>query len=191
MRRSILETVSTMDRFLHAERFRKGKVQVKPATVNLKAIGRDCVAQFSYQAKDKNIDLSCEIPEGLTVTTDPQLVGMILQNFVGNAIKYSRKGEVRISSSKPNGDHVGCRISVSDQGPGIDGVTLNKIFQPFSRGETHGESGTGLGLSIARQAAELLGAKLSVESQPGKGATFHLDLPATPPAASTIQAESL
>jgi signal transduction histidine kinase len=53
MRRSILETVSTMDRFLHAERFRKGKVQVKPATVNLKAVVSDVVAQFSYQAKDK------------------------------------------------------------------------------------------------------------------------------------------
>jgi len=190
MRRSILETVATMDRFLHAERFRKGKVQVKPATVNLKAVANDCVAQFSYQAKDKNIDLRCDVPDGLKITSDPQLIGMILQNFVANAVKYSRKGEVRITTTHPSGDHVACRISVSDQGPGIDGVALNKIFQPFARGETHGESGTGLGLSIARQAAELLGAKLSVESEKGKGATFHLDLPAAPPAASATPAES-
>jgi two-component system sensor histidine kinase EvgS len=56
---------------------------------------------------------------------------------------------------------------------------MDKVFQPFSRGETHGEAGTGLGLSIARQAAELLGAKLSVDSELGKGSTFHLDLPPT------------
>jgi two-component system sensor histidine kinase EvgS len=54
---------------------------------------------------------------------------------------------------------------------------MSQLFAPFERGETYGQKGTGLGLTIARQAAELLGAKLSAESKPGEGASFHLDLP--------------
>ena len=178
MRRSILETVATMDRFLHAERFRKGKVQVKPETVNLQAVVCDVVAQFAYQAKDKDLDLHCEVPADIEIVSDPQLIGMILQNYIGNAIKYSRKGQVRVTCDKGADAMMACRISVSDQGPGIEASAMDKVFQPFARGETHGESGTGLGLTIARQAAELLGAKLSVESEVGNGTTFHLDLPA-------------
>jgi signal transduction histidine kinase len=88
---------------------------------------------------------------------------------------------VRISATRDGEQHP-WRLSVADQGPGIDPARLATMFQPFSRGETHGQSGTGLGLSIARQAADMLGAKLWAESSPGKGSTFHLDLPTRPPA---------
>ena len=180
MRRAILETVGTMDRFLHAERFRKGKVQVKPATVDLKALANDMLNQFSYQAKDKGLELRAETPAEAKLVSDRELILMILQNLVGNAVKYSRQGAVRIAVAKNDGQSP-WRISVVDHGPGIDAQQLTKMFQPFSRGETHGQAGTGLGLSIARQAADLLGAKLWAESTVGQGSTFHLDLPAQPP----------
>jgi signal transduction histidine kinase len=182
MRRSILETVSTMDRFLHAERFRKGKVQIKPAPVDLKSLVNEIAGQFNYQAKDKQIELRSEVTDETHITSDKELLAMILQNIVGNAIKYSPRGKVRIAAAKNCGPGSACRLSVADEGPGIAPDKLAEMFQAYSRGETHGQSGTGLGLSIARQAADLLGAKLWAESKLGEGSTFHIDLPPQPPA---------
>ena len=184
MRRQILETVGTMDRFLHAERFRKGKVQIKPAEVNLRRLADEIAAQFAYQAKDKQLEIKVEAEAALRIVSDRELLSMILQNLLGNAIKYSRRGEVRIHVTS-DGPGKAARLSVIDQGPGIAPEKLAQMFQPFSRGETHGQAGTGLGLSIARQAADLLGAKLWAESELGKGSQFHLDLPAQPPTPAT------
>jgi signal transduction histidine kinase len=183
MRRSILETVGTMDRFLHAERFRKGKVQIKPAPVNLRSLANEVAGQFAYQAKDKELEIRSEVADGLRVVSDKELLSMILQNLVGNAVKYSKRGVVEIRCG-PDGPDKAARISVIDHGPGIAPEKLSQMFQPFSRGETHGQSGTGLGLSIARQAADILGARLWAESEIGKGSKFHLDLPHDPPATS-------
>ena len=183
MRRQILETVGTMDRFLHAERFRKGKVQVQAGEVNLRRLVDEIAAQFAYHAKDKRLEIRGEVADGLRVVSDRELITMILQNLVGNAIKYSRRGEVRITATS-DGPGKAARVSVTDHGPGIAPEKLTQMFQPFNRGETHGQSGTGLGLSIARQAADLLGARLWAASELGKGSTFHLDLPARPPASA-------
>ena len=180
MRRSILETVGTMDRFLHAERFRKGKVQIRPARIDVKRLVNEVATHFSYQAKDKKINFVQDVPEGVAITSDKELVTVILQNLVGNAVKYQPTGEVRI---KVGCDDDGvCLISVIDQGPGIAPEKLEQLFAAFSRGETHGQPGTGLGLSIARQAADLLKAKLWAESKQGQGSTFQLQLPRELPA---------
>ena len=180
MRRQILETVGTMDRFLHAERFRKGKVQIRPGDVNLRRLIDETAGQFAYQAKDKQLDIRTQVEEGLRLVSDRELLSMILQNLLGNAIKYSRRGQVEIEA-KADGPGKAARLSVIDHGPGIAPEKLAQMFQPFNRGETHGQSGSGLGLSIARQAADLLGARLWAESELGKGSKFHLDLPAQPP----------
>lgn len=176
MRRSILETVGTMDRFLHAERFRKGKVQVRPAALDLKRVVGEVITHFGYLARDKQIKLSQEVQDGVAVTSDRELLTVVLQNLVGNAVKYAGRGEVRIKVGSENGEGR-CRISVSDEGPGIAQEKLAELFASFTRGETHGQPGSGLGLSIARQAAELLRAKLWAESKLGEGSTFHLELP--------------
>src|SRR5688500_17999964 len=175
MRRSILGTVGTMDRFLHAERFRKGKVQVRPTRPDMKRVADEAVTQYSYQAKDKDLRLVQAVTDGVWITTHPALVGVILQNLVANAVKYAPQGEVRIKVGCDDGH--GCLISVIDQGPGIAPEKLEQLFTPFARGETHGQPGTGLGLSIARQAADLLKARLWAESKQGAGSTFHLELP--------------
>ncbi|HEV2296411.1 MAG TPA: HAMP domain-containing sensor histidine kinase [Tepidisphaeraceae bacterium] len=175
MRRSILETVGTMDRFLHAERFRKGKVQVRPSRVDMKRVVNEVTTHFSYQAKDKNLRLVQEVNDGVTVVSDKELVIVILQNLVANAVKYTPSGDVRIKVEPDQTN--GCLVSVIDQGPGIAQEKLTQLFTPFARGETHGQPGTGLGLSIARQAADLLKAKLWAESKPGQGSAFYLQLP--------------
>lgn len=181
MRRSILETVGTMDRFLHAEKFRKGKVQVKPGPVNLSSLLGEIGSQFSYQAKDKQIELKVDAPNGVQVTSDRELLSLVLQNLVSNAVKYTPgKGAVRVAAS-PDGAGKGWRVEVADQGPGIPPDRLSELFDSFTRGPTHGQPGVGLGLAIAQQAAQLLGARLWVESQPGSGSTFYIDLPEAGP----------
>ena len=175
MRRSLLETVATMDRFLHAERFRKGKVQVKPGKVNLKLLLSEAASQLSYQAKDKGIDLRVDAPPDCTIVSDRELLSLIFQNLISNAVKYAERGVVDVQAVQS--EDGGCLVSVRDQGPGIEPERLSELFAPYARGETHGKPGVGLGLSIARQAAQMLGAKLWAESQPGQGSTFHVQLP--------------
>lgn len=175
MRRSLTETIGTMDRFLHAERFRKGKVQVRPGRLRLHSLLSEFASHFGYQAKDKGLELKVEAPHDCEVVTDRELLGLIVQNLLSNAIKYGQQGAVRVSATCVNGGT--WRVAVSDQGPGIAPEKLNELFGDFSRGETHGQPGVGLGLSIARQAAQFLSARLWAESQAGQGTTFYLELP--------------
>lgn len=179
MRRTLLETVGTMDRFLHAERFRKGKVQLKPGRIHLKHLLNETVSQFSYQARDKGLQLRIDAPADCTITSDRELLALILQNLISNAVKYSPKGEVLVTAT-PDQDG-SCTVTVRDEGPGIAPEPLSDLFSAFTRGETHGQPGVGLGLSIAWQAAGYLGAKLRVESTPGQGSTFYVQIPQSMP----------
>ena len=96
MRRSILETVSAMDHFLHADQLKRGKVQVKLSEVNLAVLIPEIAAQFSERAKEKGIAIVADTTACPAVVTDRELVQLILQNLVGNAVKYTKKGRVRI-----------------------------------------------------------------------------------------------
>lgn len=174
MRRSILDTVSAMDHFLHADQLRRGKVQVKPAEVSLRNVVRDLAAQFLERAKEKGIAIVTDTTVCPSVVTDRELVQLILQNLIGNAVKYTKQGQVRIITSSSDGKV--CRVSVEDDGPGIPVEQISQIFKPYTRGPTHGQSGIGLGLSIAMEAASLLKARLWAESELGKGSQFHLEI---------------
>jgi len=174
MRRSLLETVATMDRFLHAERFRKGKVQVQYGRVDLKSLCNEIVAHFVYQAQEKGLKLESAVDSDCVVTSDRELLSLVLQNLAANAIKYTERGSVRVTGKTTAAG--GTLLAVTDQGPGIEPDKLTELFAPFTRGQTYGQPGVGLGLSIARQAADLLQAKLWAESELGKGSTFFLEL---------------
>ncbi|MGH7214817.1 MAG: sensor histidine kinase [Tepidisphaeraceae bacterium] len=178
MRRAILDTVATMERFLHAERFRKGKVQVRPAPVSLQTLVGAAAAHYAYQAKDKGVELAVEMVGGdRTLTSDKSLLNLILQNLLANAIKFSPRGQrVVVRGACAGATASPCRISVVDHGPGIDPDKLSTLFAPFTRGETHEQPGVGLGLSIARQAADLLGVRLWAESSVGHGSAFHFEV---------------
>jgi signal transduction histidine kinase len=177
MRRSILDTVSTMDRFLHAERFRQGKVQPHNTTVALSSFLQDLTTNFIHHARAKGLEIVCDASTAEPTFTDKEMLLLILQNLVSNAVKYTAKGTIRLSLTKSAGRNW---ISVADEGPGIPADRLSTLFQPYVRGETHGQDGVGLGLSIAKQAADLIGATLRVNSEPGKGTTFILELPSEP-----------
>lgn len=175
VRRSMLETVATMDRFLHAERLRRGKMPVRIGEVDLNELLAHVVRNASYQLTDHKSRVELDVGEPATIQGDRDALVIILQNLLSNAIKYSGGKPVKIATRPRTGG--GARISVIDQGPGIAPEKMQVLFAPFTRGETYGKKGVGLGLTIARQAATLLNGELSAESQLGKGAAFHVDLP--------------
>jgi signal transduction histidine kinase len=173
IKRNILDTVATMDRFLRAEQLRSGKVVAKRSPVNLSLLLNELGAQFRHQAVAKGLRFVVDAGDDGIVQTDREILSTVLQNLVGNAIKYSRSGEVKVSLAHAGGS---VTVAVSDQGPGIPPERLEQLFSPFVRGETHGQSGVGLGLYIARQSAEILGGTLRAESKVGEGTTFVLTL---------------
>lgn len=175
MRRSLLETVATMDRFLHAERFRKGKVQLKPAPLNVRPLVNELAAHFSYQAKDKGLDLRVAVEGDCKIVSDRELLSLVMQNLISNAVKYTKQGSIIVGGKCEEAG--GILLFVRDEGPGIAPDKLDDLFTAFARGETHGQPGVGLGLSIASQAADYLNGKLWAESKVGEGSTFYLKLP--------------
>ena len=101
----------------------------------------------------------------------------MLLNLVGNAIKFTDTGEVRITAKTENGHFT---VSVVDTGPGIPAEELNRVFDQFHQNDnsnTKAKGGTGLGLAIAKQIVEMHGGRIWVESTLGKGATFQMELP--------------
>jgi len=170
MKRTILETVGMMERFLHSERLRRGLFVLKPSRFDLKQFVATISQPHLYVAREKGVKLVQDVPAGTNVIADREVLAMVVGNLISNAVKYSEKGTVRVGYKDG-------RISVSDEGPGIAGDKMEELFAPFVRGETHGQKGVGLGLSIARQGAEMLGAKLWAESEVGKGTTFYVELP--------------
>jgi signal transduction histidine kinase len=182
VQRSVSETIAGMDRILQAERLRRDAIQPKVQPVDLHALAHDVARQAGRQAEHKGIRLCLEVPAGARVDSDRELMTLVLQNLIGNAVKYSDGGTVTVAA-RPRDDSVrdGWEIVVSDEGPGIAPHHRDRMFQAFSRGETHGQPGVGLGLAIANQAARLLGGRLAFESELGKGSTFRFSLPGMRP----------
>ena len=116
-----------------------------------------------------------------TVLSDPILLLRIVGNLVSNAVKYTQRGGVLIASRTTGGER---RIEVWDTGVGIAPVHQREIFREFFKVPSHTgtEDGFGLGLWIARRAVEASGGTLRVESEPGEGARFEVELPKRPPA---------
>jgi len=113
----------------------------------------------------------------IAVLADTTRLKQILINLISNAAKYNRAGgSIRIDC-RPHGDKL-LRLSVTDTGPGIAPEHLAKLFMPFERlgAEFTAVSGAGIGLALSRKLAELMGATLGVDSTPGQGSTFWLDL---------------
>ncbi|HET7061211.1 MAG TPA: HAMP domain-containing sensor histidine kinase, partial [Nitrosospira sp.] len=178
VKRAILRTTAGMDRLLEAEQLRHGSANLDIHTVDLSQLLLEVSQQWQYEAQLKGLELRVEVPDGAKVSSDERLLTLVLQNLLGNAVKYSSTGAINISAGNTSDSGVAVWIfSISDQGPGIPLESLTKLFEAFKRGDTYGKPGVGLGLSIATHAAKLLGGELRVESKVGVGSTFQLVLP--------------
>jgi len=131
------------------------------------------VLQPEWQAK--NLEFDIDLPE-VGITANEELIQQIWLNVLGNAVKFSPDGGTVGVSLQERGNRIIVRIS--DQGPGIDGETRSRIFDKFYQGDTaHTTAGNGLGLSLVKRILEICGGFVSVESDPGEGATFQIELP--------------
>jgi signal transduction histidine kinase len=172
----IFDTVAGMRRMLDHERLRKSARAPTFSRVDLHAAATKAVTQFAREATAKGTKLSVEVSPGTLVDSDGELLALVLQNLVGNGVKYTTGGAIRVGfGGGVNADRPA--LWVSDDGPGIAPETIGHIFEAFTRGDIHGQPGLGLGLAIVSQAAKLLGAGLTVESKLGIGSTFRLELP--------------
>jgi PAS domain S-box-containing protein len=125
------------------------------------------------------LDLAGDLPT--SVRGDAVRLRQILGNYLSNAIKFTEQGEVILAAARSGDGQV--RLSVSDTGPGIAPELRSRLFRPFSQGDvstTRRYGGTGLGLSICRELAGLMGGTVGVESEPGRGSCFWVELPLPP-----------
>ncbi|MES2857937.1 MAG: PAS-domain containing protein [Pseudomonadota bacterium] len=131
------------------------------------------VSEFRILAAERGLRLR-HLPTRAWVRSDPQLLRRVLQNFLANAVRYTAEGSV-LFGVRRQGDAV--RIEVHDTGPGIDLDQHQAIFEEFRRGVDAPGQGLGLGLAISERIAGLLGARLLLRSQPGRGSMFAIDVP--------------
>jgi signal transduction histidine kinase len=186
MRRAVLESVATMDRFVFAHRLGRGKYQAKPAPIGLRTLINDVMTNLISAAKERGVQFSLEVNEACTLTSDRDMLRFILLNVIANTVKHARRGgggaeQVQISV-QPRAEG-GCSFTVSDDGPGIPPDQLKGVFDLAfmpSGGKT--KNGVRLGLPVSKMAAELIGAQLTVESIVGTGTTVRLEVPDRLPA---------
>lgn len=161
---------------LDVNRLESGKMPLERKEVSLHLLVEDALKMLTPQATGKRIALHQEIPPTLpTVWADAQLIGRVLQNLIGNALKFTPSGgAVQLTGVLLDGaDKV--QIAISDTGPGIPVQIREQIFQKFVTGLQEGH-GSGLGLAFCKMVLEAHHERLWVESEPGHGATFAFTL---------------
>ena len=188
--------LSIINNILDLSKIEAGKITLDVAEFSLPQGIRDIAAMQRQVAHAKgltlDLDLAGDIPPILV--GDQLRVKQILHNLLGNAIKFTKQGGVSISARllERHDSSVLVQIAIRDTGIGISSGALDEIFKPFIQEDgsitrTHG--GTGLGLTISRRLAELMGGSISVESSPGAGSCFKLNLPFSVASSTDISRE--
>ena len=177
VKQAIMQTIEGMDRLLQAERAGRTAAHRNREAVDLARLTSDVTRTFERQAKDKGLSLVVAVPLGAVVRSDRELIVVVLNNLIGNAVKFTDRGTIRVEGERSSACEDVWALIVRDEGPGIAPEQLGRLYDAFSRGDTHGQPGVGLGLAIAAQSSRTLGATLSVESEVGRGTVFRLCLP--------------
>lgn len=159
-----------------------GQFQLLPRRYRMATEVEQVSAGFNATAQDKGLTLIIEVPADLEVTLDPIRVNQIISNLMGNAIKFTDRGFVKLTVVEKRHPQVGrcIRIQVQDSGVGIRPEVCDKIFDKYYQvvdGAIRYVSGTGLGLSISKELASLMGGTIGVQSELGRGTIFTVELP--------------
>lgn len=169
---------------LDLSRIEAGEQSVELGPVEVDARLADIAALLQGRARDRGITLAVSSDCPYPILTDATKLRHILFNLVGNALKFTPHGSVTLRarlSREPAPRGLRLHLEVEDTGVGIDRDSLPRIFEPFhALASDGGEPGTGLGLSITRRYVDLLQGEISVESAPGRGSCFRVELPVEP-----------
>ena len=171
----LLELVSDL---LDLAKVEAGKTVVRPVRFEIPQLFGALRGMLRPLLLNQSVSLIFEEPDHLALFTDEAKLSQILRNLVSNALKFTERGEVRVSARAADAGLV--EFSVADTGIGIAAGDLERIFEEFFQLEhrlQRKHRGTGLGLPLSRRLAELLGGALRVHSEPGVGSTFTLTLP--------------
>ena len=170
----LLQLVSAL---LDYHKLESGKAECHEVSFAPAVLISECVAQMQPLAMEKKLKLATDVQvtESMLCRSDAFRIKQIVNNLVGNAIKYTDKGEVRVGVSIANRQ---LSISVKDTGCGMTPDELQTVFNAFTRlPDAQGKEGVGLGLTITREIVTLLGGEINVQSAKGKGSTFTVSLP--------------
>lgn len=186
--------LSIINDILDFSKIEAGHFELETLDFNLHTLIEDCVELFAERAHSKHLELSYRINPGVPefVQGDPTRLRQVLSNLVGNAIKFTRKGEIvidimldegasSIATGQPDGSSI--RFLVKDTGIGIREEIMPRLFQVFSQADsstTRNFGGTGLGLAISKQLVELMGGEVGAQSKVDEGSTFWFSVPLKP-----------
>ena len=186
--------LALIDEILDFSKIEAGKLTIQNEAFELDRCVQNAVELLSPRAHEKELEIAWTIAPTLpsSVVGDDARVRQILLNLIGNAVKFTERGGVTVTVS-PGSSTDSVRIAVRDTGPGIDQSALATLFLEFEQFESRGgkrQDGTGLGLAISKRLARAMGGDITVDTKPGRGAEFTVDLvlPAAP-GATTLAAK--
>ncbi|PJK08216.1 hybrid sensor histidine kinase/response regulator [Lysobacteraceae bacterium NML120232] len=166
-------TTGLITDLLDMSRLEAGVLVASPRPFALDEVLRPLLAEASALAGERGLQIR-SVPTCVWGMSDPQLLRRIVQNFIANALRYTREGRVLVGVRR-KGQQL--RIEVHDTGPGIEPAQQALIFEEFRRGSQARGQGLGLGLAIARGIAQVLDTPLGMRSTPGRGSVFFVELP--------------
>jgi signal transduction histidine kinase/CheY-like chemotaxis protein/HPt (histidine-containing phosphotransfer) domain-containing protein len=179
-RRSGENLLGVINGVLDLSKLEAGKIEIERSAFDLRIVVEEVTELFSELAYGKGLELACFVP----VTLETALIGdagrlrQILTNLIGNAVKFTERGDVgvRVYALERDGSSVLIAFEVADTGIGIPAEKRRHIFEAFAQADsstTRRYGGTGLGLSIAKHFCEMMGGSIDVASEPGVGSKFH------------------
>jgi two-component system, sensor histidine kinase and response regulator len=178
--------MSVINDILDFSKIEAGKMQADVTEFNLENLLAETVKSFALRAHQKGLELMYEIGSDVpsVLYSDAQRLRQVLVNLIGNAIKFTERGEVitRVEAESSHTQQGILHFTVEDTGLGIASDKHEAIFDPFEQADgSHARKygGTGLGLTISRRIVDMLGGSMWVESHPGKGSTFHFQIAST------------
>jgi PAS domain S-box-containing protein len=184
MRSASSTLLSIINDVLDISKIESGKFSIETTPFNLNETIRRTLSIFGEKAKQTNISLDIELMDdmGIMHLGDPHRLSQVLFNIVGNAIKFTQAGYVRVTSNLSRGENDICQVSftIEDTGVGMDMTYLTKVFEAFSQEDasiTRKFGGSGLGLSIARSIVQIMGGTIQIESEKGKGTRVNIRIP--------------
>ena len=184
MRSASSTLLSIINDVLDISKIESGKFSIEITPFNLNETVRQTLSVFGEKAKQTNISLDIELMDDLGIMHlgDPHRLSQVLFNIVGNAMKFTQAGYVRVTSHLARGENDICLVSFSieDTGVGMDMAYLTKVFEAFTQEDasvTRKFGGSGLGLSIARNIVHIMGGTIEIESEKGKGTRVNIRIP--------------
>ncbi len=174
------QLIDIVDSIIYMSEIETGKSELNIEPVCLISLSAELKKHFKFPTEHKSLILNINTnlnAKNQMINTDEQRLKIVLNDLVGNAVKFTEKGSITLNIDYNDSEYV---ISVSDTGIGIEQKYFYKIFEPFYQVESGYERsyrGNGLGLAVAKSFTELLGGKITIESTPGKGSVFTLKLP--------------